>query len=62
MKAMQDLTRERQGLTVELVTRHSVKKWGDWELEEYSNSYKNGRIQQDRKWKGTIDFGYGYPY
>ncbi|KAH7124723.1 hypothetical protein EDB81DRAFT_699151 [Dactylonectria macrodidyma] len=45
MKAMRALTKERTGLTVTLLQRHEVKKWGDWELEEIKTDYKKGRLQ-----------------
>lgn len=45
MKAMRALTKERTGLTVTLLQRHEVKKWGDRELEESKAHYKNGRVQ-----------------
>ncbi|KFA70542.1 hypothetical protein S40285_09353 [Stachybotrys chlorohalonatus IBT 40285] len=44
MKAMRSLTKERPGLTVTLLQRHEVKKWGDWELEETKIEYKKGRV------------------
>lgn len=44
MKAMRALTKERPGLTVTLLQRHEVKKWGDWELEETKIEYKKGRV------------------
>lgn len=44
MKAMRSLTKERPGLTVTLLQRHEVKKWGDWELEETKMVYKKGRL------------------
>ena len=44
MKAMRALTKERTGLTVPLLQRHEVKKWGDWELEETKIEYKKGRV------------------
>ncbi|KAK2020814.1 hypothetical protein LX32DRAFT_289713 [Colletotrichum zoysiae] len=43
MKAMRALTKERPGLTVTLLQRSEVKKWGDWELEEWKTHYKKGR-------------------
>ncbi|KAF6528649.1 hypothetical protein BFJ70_g16283 [Fusarium oxysporum] len=44
MNAMRSLTKERPGLTVTLLQRHEVKKWGDWELEETKMVYKKGRL------------------
>ncbi|KAI5455582.1 hypothetical protein BGZ63DRAFT_468575 [Mariannaea sp. PMI_226] len=44
MKATRALTKERPGLTVTLLQRHEVKKWGDWELEETKIDYKKGRV------------------
>ena len=45
MKVMRTLTKEREGLTVSLLQRDEVKKWGDWELEETKTDYKKGRKQ-----------------
>lgn len=45
MKAMRSLTKVRTSLTVTLLQRHEVKKWGDWELEETETHYKKGRLQ-----------------
>jgi len=42
-KSMRDLTRERNGLTVELITRDESKRWGDWELEVSREKYRKGR-------------------
>jgi hypothetical protein len=44
MKAMRCLTKERPRLTVTLLQRDEVKKWGDWELEETKMTYKKGRL------------------
>lgn len=48
MKAMRSLTKERAQLAVQLVSISERKKWGDWELEKYSHTYRKGRIQQKR--------------
>ncbi|KAF5021028.1 hypothetical protein F66182_6959 [Fusarium sp. NRRL 66182] len=45
MKAMRSLTKDRLGLTVTLLERSQVKKWGDWELEKMTKTYKKGRLQ-----------------
>lgn len=46
LKEMKAVTRQRKGLLVELVTTTEVKKWGDWELEVYGDSCRNGRVSQ----------------
>lgn len=46
MKAMRSLTRDRTELTIQLVKMYEFKKWGDWELEKMSYTYKKGRIQE----------------
>ncbi|KAI4252690.1 MAG: hypothetical protein L6R42_007869, partial [Xanthoria sp. 1 TBL-2021] len=46
MKAMRSLTRDRTELTIQLVNMYEYKKWGDWELEKMSYTYKKGRIQE----------------
>ncbi|KAL8830058.1 MAG: hypothetical protein Q9191_001651 [Dirinaria sp. TL-2023a] len=45
LKPVRDLTKARQGLVVKLVSVSETKKWGDWELEKYSTTYKKGRQQ-----------------
>ena len=46
MKAMRSLTRAWEGLTVQLVSVRETKRWGDWDLEKRSTTYKKGRKQQ----------------
>ncbi|KAF4448627.1 hypothetical protein FALBO_16775 [Fusarium albosuccineum] len=48
MKAMRAMTRERQTLTVTLLSRSEYKKWGDWELDETAFDYKKGRVQEPK--------------
>jgi hypothetical protein len=46
MKAMRELNKERQKITIELVTTSEEKKWGDCDLVVQTAMYKKGR-----KWK-----------
>ncbi|KAF2119361.1 hypothetical protein BDV96DRAFT_642390 [Lophiotrema nucula] len=45
MKSMQELTKEREDVTVTLIKRDEEKKWGDWELTTSKKNYKFGRKQ-----------------
>lgn len=47
-KSMRALSKRREALTVQLVSVSESKKWGDWELERISETYKKGRKQS--KW------------
>ncbi|RSL91514.1 hypothetical protein CEP51_000149 [Fusarium floridanum] len=47
MKAMRALGKERQAMTITLISRMEVKKWGDWELETRKQDYKKGRKHGD---------------
>ncbi|KAJ3458760.1 hypothetical protein MRS44_012869 [Fusarium solani] len=47
MKAMRALGKERQAMTITLVSRHEEKKWGDWELVTTKQNYKKGRKHGD---------------
>lgn len=52
MKTMKAVTRKRKELMVELISVSEVKKWGDWELEVYGDSYQKGKVET-----GTIYIG-----
>ncbi|KAM0213200.1 hypothetical protein ACHAPA_003205 [Fusarium lateritium] len=43
MKAMREMSKTRSTLAVSLVSRHESKNYGDWDLEENSKHFKNGR-------------------
>jgi hypothetical protein len=43
MKAMREVGKQREVLTVDFVSRSEEKKWGDWELCESVESYKRGK-------------------
>jgi hypothetical protein len=43
MKAMREMSKARPALAVSLVSRSETKNYGDWDLEERSTHYKNGR-------------------
>ena len=43
MKAMRALSKEKEGVMVQLFSIGQYKKWGDWELEKSSDTYKTGR-------------------
>ena len=45
-KAMRSVSKERVGLTIQLVSVVEGKKWGDWELEKASTTWKKGREQK----------------
>lgn len=49
MKAMRAVTKQREELTVKLVSVSEEKKWGDWELVVRVEEYWKGRIQ-DKSW------------
>ncbi|CAG9988091.1 unnamed protein product [Clonostachys byssicola] len=44
-RAVRALTKERNKLSVQLVSVSERKKWGDWELEIYHALFRKGRIQ-----------------
>lgn len=50
MKAMRAVTKQREELTVEVVSVGEEKKWGDWELSVRVQEYWKGRIQ-GRSWR-----------
>ncbi|RSL50012.1 hypothetical protein CEP54_012163 [Fusarium duplospermum] len=47
MKAMRALGKERQAMTITVISRDEEKKWGDWELDITKQDYKKGRKHGD---------------
>ncbi|KAK0652750.1 hypothetical protein B0T16DRAFT_455093 [Cercophora newfieldiana] len=43
MNAMKAMSKERPALLITSVTVDERKKWGDWEMEKYEESWKKGR-------------------
>ena len=52
MKAVKDLTRGRETLTVELVKVTEKKNWGDWDMLVEEQMYKKGRKVPKRRPRG----------